>query len=603
MKKIRFLLPVLLALPVVLQAAETKAATKPNIIIILTDDQGWADLSCQGARKDIRTPNLDALAAGGLRATSGYVTAPQCVPSRAGLLTGRYQPRFGVESNGNELSGFDTQQTIASRLKKAGYATGMTGKWHLGPVPRITTHGFDDVFCNQGGAGQAWANFDFEGKTLPGAEVASPLYHLDANTAAACAFIKRHSQEPFFFYLAYRGPHTPLDAPPKYTARFPGPMPERRRQALAMISAIDDGVGQVMETLRQQKLDEKTLLFFMSDNGAPLKIHMTDSPLNGDAGGWDGSINAPMNGEKGMLSEGGIREPWIAHWPGTIPAGQIYPQPVISLDVVATAVALAGLPRDPALDGVNLLPFFTGENKGAPHDALYWRWVAQSAIREGKWKLLVGGPRSYLFDLESDPEEKHNLITRHPDIAQRLRVRLESWASELQPPGLAIKPMAKTWEEYYDFYLDGKPAPPAETAAPAAGAKLSKDWLAHNATSEVKDGALHIKSDNAVKQPPMLICTKLKIPGPATAMLTLRSKTGGQAGFAWRLDGQKEFPPGQVVSAKLAASADWQPVKFQLPARAKSSTCGCCCPREKTTSAALNSPRQRAKSPKPGALS
>ncbi|MFN0076946.1 MAG: sulfatase-like hydrolase/transferase [Prosthecobacter sp.] len=434
-----------------------KAADKPNVIVVFCDDLGWADLGAQGIRKDIRTPNLDALAKGGLLATNGYITAPQCVPSRAGLNTGRNQCRFQVESNGDSLEGFDAQKTIASRLKAAGYATGMTGKWHLGPTNEITTHGFDDVYCNQGTGGKAWANFDLNGKTLPGSNIDSPEYHLEANSSAACAFIKRHKAEPFFFYLAYRAPHVPLDATKKYLDRFPGEMPERRRQCLAMMSCVDDGVGQVMETLRENGLEENTLIFFMGDNGAPLKITQEDAP--GGGAGWDGSLNFPMNGEKGMLSEGGIREPWIAYWKGRIPAGQVYTQPVISLDVGATAVALAGLPHDPLLDGVNVIPYFTGEAKGAPHEALFWRWEAQAAIREGKWKLLVGGQRSYLYDLEVDPGEKHSQLEQQPELGKRLRTRLEAWAAELQPPGINLRPMAKTWEEYYDFYLDGKPAP------------------------------------------------------------------------------------------------------------------------------------------------
>ena len=442
-----------------LQAVSATKLAKPNIIVILTDDLGWADVGAQDIQKDIRTPNIDALAAGGLRATSGYVTAPQCVPSRAGLNTGRNQCRFHVESNGDTLEGFDAQTTIASRLKKAGYATGMTGKWHLGPVNKIITHGYDDVYCNQGQGGTAWANFDLAGKTIPGATIASPEYHLDANSAAACAFIKRHQDQPFYFYLAYRAPHVPLDATQKYLDRFPGPMPDRRRECLAMMSAVDDGVGQIMATLRQCGLETNTLVFFLSDNGAPLKITKADTkPVTKQ--GWDGSLNWPMNGEKGMLSEGGIREPWIAYWKGRIPAGQTYRQPVISLDIGATAVALAGLPHDSMLDGVNLLPYLTGENPAAPHDTLCWRWVAQAAIREGKWKLLVGGSRSYLYDLDADPSEQHSLLAQQPEIAQQLRAKLESWATELQPPGLSVKPMAKTWEEYYDYYLDGKPVAP-----------------------------------------------------------------------------------------------------------------------------------------------
>ena len=414
------------------------AEKKPNIIVIFTDDHGWADLGVQGIESDIRTPFLDELAKNGLRATNGYVTAPQCVPSRAGLLSGRYQTRFGVDGNGNDLKGFDAQQTIAERLQKAGYATGMAGKWHLGPPAKITTHGFDEVACDQGAP---------KGK-----------YHLDANSEAACNFITKHAAQPFFYYLAYRAPHVPLDATQKYLDRFPGEMPERRRQCLAMMSAVDDGVGEVMKTLRQHKLEENTLIIFMGDNGAPLKITKRDKPGGGP--GWDGSLNAPMNGEKGMLAEGGIRVPWIAYWKGKITPGQVYHHPVISLDVAATSLALAGLPADPALDGTNLIPHFSGENKAAPHDTLYWRWATQSAIRDGKWKLLIGGPHRYLFNLETDPGEKNNLLKNHPEIAAKLNDKLTTWAAELSPPGINTKTESGAAQKYFDHYLDGKTQEP-----------------------------------------------------------------------------------------------------------------------------------------------
>jgi uncharacterized sulfatase len=235
-------------------------------------------------------------------------------------------------------------------------------------------------------------------------------------------------------------------------------MAERRRQALAMISAIDDGVGRIMETLRAHGLEEKTLVFFIGDNGAPLKIHKIDAPGGGP--GWDGSLNDPLNGEKGMLSEGGIRVPFLVYWKGKIEGGKLFHHPVISLDVAATAVALAGLPKDPKLDGVNLLPYLRDRSRGAPHDALFWRWIAQSAIREGKWKFLRGGEREYLFNVEVDREEKRNLLKQNPKIAERLKAKLQTWSKELSPPGLTTKKMSPTWEKYYDHYLDGKPAPP-----------------------------------------------------------------------------------------------------------------------------------------------
>ena len=435
------------------------AATKPNIIVIFTDDHGYADLSCQGVFDDVRTPHIDSLAVGGVRMTNGYVTAPQCVPSRAGLMTGQYQPKFGLESNREfttegGMDGFNKALTIAERLKPAGYATGMIGKWHLGSGTKIVDHGFDDVFYKNSNR-DGWANYDLEGNTVEGGVETSGLYHIDACSLAAKAFIKRHHDEPFFLYLAYRAPHVPLDATEKYLKRFPGEMPERRRKALAMLSAVDDGVGGVLDSLREYDIEENTLVFFIGDNGAPLKIHKYDAPGNGP--GWDGSLNDPLNGEKGTLIDGGMRTPFVVYWKGKIPSAQIYDHPVISLDVAATAVALAGLPEAPELDGVNLVPYLSGEKKGAPHEVLYWRWVGQAAIREGKWKYIHGGKRTYLFDLDNDIGEKTNLLDKHPEIAKRLAQRLDDWSQTLTPPGLPKAPTAAE-SAFFDFYLDGIPA-------------------------------------------------------------------------------------------------------------------------------------------------
>lgn len=430
---------------------------RPNLIVVFTDDHGYADLSCQEIMSDVKTPHIDALAAGGVRMSDGYVTAPQCVPSRGGLLSGIYQNRFGLESNnqGNEpggLDGFGRSLTIAERLKSVGYATGMAGKWHLGPAAQISEHGFDKIFyknSNQAGI----ANFDFHGNDVPLGKEVSGDYHVDACSSAACAFIERHRDQPFFFYLAYRAPHVPLDATEKYLKRFPGEMPERRRKALAMLSAVDDGVGRVMETLKKFELDEKTLIFLIGDNGAPLKIHKLDEP--GIGAGWDGSLNDPLNGEKGMLTEGGIRTPFLVQWKGTIPAGQVFRHPVISLDVAATAQAVAGLNHDDKLDGVNLVPFLTGEQSGAPHDVLFWRWNGQAAIRKGKWKYLTAAGREYLFDLESDREETQNRIGENAELAANLRSEWDSWGQTLQPVGLDGK-LSTAANGYFDWYLDGK---------------------------------------------------------------------------------------------------------------------------------------------------
>ena len=378
------------------------ADSKPNIILIYTDDHGHADLGIHGVMKDIKTPNLDALARSGVVATHGYSTAPQCVPSRGGLMTGKFQGRFDLDNNGSALAGFNKETTIATRLQSAGYVTAQFGKWHLGPQNEITRHGFKHVYSQHGGQKFA-ANIGIDGKDRPMSDLAPEAYHLDGCSKAAASIIERYKDQPFFLYVAYRGPHTPLDAPQSYMDRFPGQMPERRRAALAMLSAIDDGVGLITSTLNKHGLTKKTLIFFIGDNGAPLKIHKIDSPLNGDAGGWDGSLNTPLNGEKGMLAEGGMSTPFLIAWPGTIPGGQTYEQPVTALDVAATAAATNKIEVQPGdLDGMNLLPHLTGENKAAPHDALYWRWMAQSAIRKGNWKLLRGGEREYLYDLATD---------------------------------------------------------------------------------------------------------------------------------------------------------------------------------------------------------
>ena len=445
---------------------------KPNIILIFTDDHGYADLSCQGVFDDVKTPNIDALAQAGVRMTDGHASAPQCGPSRAGLISGQYQNKFGMEANGDfekkegVLEAFRACHTLPERLKKTGYVTGMAGKSHLGSddSAELVKLGFDKVFFKHSNAEGSW-NMDLDGRDIPPQVQKGGGYHLELISTFACSFIERFKDKPFFFYLAYRAPHVPLDAPQKYLDRFPGEMPERRRQALAMLSAVDDGVGRIVETLRKNKLEEDTLIFLIGDNGAPLKIHKIDAPGGGP--GWDGSLNDPMNGEKGMLTEGGIRVPFVVCWKGTIPGGQVYAQPVISLDVAATANALAGLPDDPVLDGVNLVPYLTGKKQGAPHETLYWRWLGQSTIRKGQWKYLRSDDREYLFDMENDFEETHNVLSAHPEIAATLHAEMEKWADTLSPPGIwsqKSEGMSKAATEYYDWYLDGKRDAPTPTA-------------------------------------------------------------------------------------------------------------------------------------------
>lgn len=548
-------------------AVTSHAKTKPNIIVIYTDDHGFADLGIRGVEKDVKTPHLDALARSGVIAKNGYSTAPQCVPSRGGLMTGKFQGRFNLDNNGSALDGFNKETTIATRLQNAGYTTAQFGKWHLGPQSEITKHGFKHVY-SQHGQQKFPANITLEGKDRPMGDMPPELYHVDGCAKAAASIIERYKDQPFFLYLAFRAPHTPLDAPQSYKDRFPGEMPERRRAALGMLAAVDDGVGLVTSTLKKNDLTEKTLIFFIGDNGAPLKIHKTDSPLQGDAGGWDGSLNTPLNGEKGMLAEGGMHVPFLIAWPGTIPAGQTYEHPVSALDVAATAAALADVSVNPGdLDGVNLIPYLKGEITTAPHEAQMWRWMAQSAIREGNWKLLRGGEREYLYDLATDLEEKHNQASQHPDIAARLRAKLTAWCAELNPPGLALGPMAPVWNDYFDFYLEGKPAPKPE-ANPDAAKSETQGWIARGGKLVKKDGVLVLTPEPGGKGT-FITHSQLKIPGPAIVKLTLKTAASGSAAVAWRVDGDKDFLPANRASFEVKTSDDWQTHEVPIPAKGR----------------------------------
>lgn len=442
------------------------ADDRPNIIVFYTDDHGYADLSCQGSVNDIQTPHVDNLAASGVRALHGYSTAPQCVPSRGGLLTGRFQSKFGLESNGDSLDGFNKELTIAERLSEVGYVTAQFGKWHLGPTPKITDHGFKHVFA-QNTNGKYAANITLNGVDQEMQQSHNNQYHVIACSKAASSVIKRYKDQPFFLYIAYRAPHVPLDAPQEYLDRFPGEMPERRRQALAMLSAVDDGVGIVMNTLEKLKLKENTMVFYMADNGAPLKIFKHDAPGGGP--GWDGSLNDPLNGEKGMLTEGGIHVPFVMSWPKKFKAGQVYPHPVSTLDVAATVVEQCNLKADSEkLDGVDLTPYLSGEKQSVPHKALAWRWLSQSAYREGDWKYLVGDNREYLFNLKEDLEEKNNVLKQYPEIAERLKKNLQKWDKTLVP---TREGKTDTLNRYFDFYLEGKQIPFTEFVKPQKNKK------------------------------------------------------------------------------------------------------------------------------------
>lgn len=462
-------------------------SARPNIIFIFADDWGYGDLGVYDELADVKTPHLDALSKQGVLFTDAYITAPQCSPSRAGLMTGRYQQRFGfdhIPDGPLPLS----EATIAKHLQDAGYRTGMVGKWHLEPNAvclnwakehqpdgirngRVAVRqglsqrywpqarGFDEFF--KGELSRYWANYGLDGADLAaeGEWVNEPRFRVNVQTDAGLAFIERNAGTPFFLYLAHYAPHVPLEATQKYLSRFPGEMPERRRTALAMINAVDEGVGRIMQLLHEKGIAENTLVIFTSDNGAPLKIHKKDTPGGGP--GWDGSLNDPLTGEKGMVAEGGIRVPMIWSWPARLPKGKRSSEPVISLDMTASALAAAGISERSLsnLDGVDLIPWLAGDVGKAPKRDLFWRFWQQGAIRSGDWKyVLTGDQREMLFNIRDDKEEQQNQITTQPKLASQLKAKLKKWTSELKPAGLPSKPLnAEEFGWYEHYFKDSKP--------------------------------------------------------------------------------------------------------------------------------------------------
>jgi arylsulfatase A-like enzyme len=419
-----------------LSSAEAPAATgasgnRPNVILILADDLGYGQLGIQGDLQ-IPTPHIDSIAQNGIRFTSGYVSCPVCSPTRAGLMTGRYQQRFGHEFNpgGNppDFGLSPTEVTLAERMKSLGYLTGIVGKWHLGNrEPSIPTErGFDEFFGFLGGAHQYFVSDRTTKNPIlrDKRAVQEPEYLTDAFTREAVAFIERHKNEPFFLYLSYNAVHAPLQAPENYLSRFTQIKNKRRRTFAAMLSAMDDGVGQVLGKLRELNLEERTLVIFLSDNGGPTRSTT--------------SRNDPLRGFKGQVMEGGIRIPFLVQWKGHLPAGKVYDHPVISLDIYPTAFAAADgtIQSEWNLDGVNLLPYLRGEIAGIPHDTLFWRFGQQWAVRRGNWKLVKQNASTppKLFNLEADIHEDHDLASSKPDVAKELRGIYEQWNSQLQEP-------------------------------------------------------------------------------------------------------------------------------------------------------------------------
>lgn len=451
---------------------EASTPLRPNVVIILVDDLGYGELGCYGGT-DIPTPHIDSIARSGVRFTNGYVTAPFCAASRAALLTGRYQTRFGFEFNPIGAQNADpaiglplSERTLAEVTRDVGYATGLIGKWHLGGSARFhpQRRGFDEFFgfLHEGhyfvpppwrdhvtwlrrkslpdGSRGRWASpdgrvvwsthlssfepdYDADNPILRSSQPIDEHANLtDAFTREAEQFIHRHSSQPFCLLLAYNAVHSPLQGTDAYLKKFAHIEDIQRRIFAAMLAQLDAGVGRVLNTLRECGVEKNTLVVVLSDNGGPTR-ELTSS-------------NRPLRGEKGQLLEGGIRVPFMMRWEGQLPAGRVEDRPVSSLDLFATVVNVAGASPAAQLDGVNLLPHLADSNQTPIHPHLYWRVGPQAALRAGEWKIYRGRGDTLwqLYNLTNDPGETRDMAQLHPDRLAQLESEWKRLDSEMIDP-------------------------------------------------------------------------------------------------------------------------------------------------------------------------
>lgn len=408
---------------------KTTAPVKPNIIVILLDDAGYADFGFMGC-KDLRTPNIDQLAAQSVRFTDAHVSASVCSPSRAGILTGRYQQRFGHECNDGEgFSGMDVAETILPKLLlQQQYATAAFGKWHLGfqPNQHPLEKGFQYYYGFLGGGRSYFYRPDKDDKKgAPNAllenhkQVAFDGYLTDVLGDKAAEYIRQNRNHPFFMYWAPNAVHTPMEANEADLKKFEG---HPRQKLAAMTFTVDRAIGKLITELKKQGLFENTLIFFLSDNGG---AHNNQS------------INLPLKGFKGNEYEAGHRVPFFVSWPKKIGPGKVYKGLASSLDILPTALEAAGVSRTVPnqLDGVSLLPFLTGNKQGSPHQQLVWRKDAAAAIRLNEYKLLrVQGLGERLYNLEKDPGETTDLQFVQPEVSELLRKNLIIWEKDKAKP-------------------------------------------------------------------------------------------------------------------------------------------------------------------------
>ncbi|WP_299184092.1 sulfatase-like hydrolase/transferase [uncultured Aquimarina sp.] len=437
MKKLRIFLFVALLSGVI------KAQNQPNIIFLFADDAGYADFGFHGS-KEMKTPNLDKLAERGVKFTQGYVTDATCGPSRAGLITGKYQQRFGYQeinvpnymSENSKFLGDDMglpldQKTIADYLKKMGYTNAVYGKWHLGNADRFhpLKRGFDEFYGFRGGARSYFGYDNFEGvhhdnkmeRNFGNFEEPSE-YATDAFADEAVSFIEKNKNNPFFIYLAFNAVHTPMHATEEDLKQFPN-LKGKRKEVAAMTLALDRACGKVLDKVKELGLEENTIIVFSNDNGGP-----TDK---------NASLNLPLSGTKSNHLEGGLRVPFLIKWPKKLKAGKTYNYPVSTFDLLPTFYIAAGGDTEDLkdIDGVNLLPFVNGLNKERPHEDLYWKKEARAVYRHNDWKLIRFADRpAELYDVSTDVTEENNLAAKYPERLKTMFKKLFEWELTQERP-------------------------------------------------------------------------------------------------------------------------------------------------------------------------
>ena len=456
-------------------------ARSPNVIIFLTDDQGRGDLGCYGAT-DIRTPHIDALAESGVKFTNYYAPSPLCAPSRAAMLTGRYPRRAGMSQYRNISSdahspGLNTEETtLGDLVKPLGYATAIFGKWHLGTAWEFqpNSQGFDEFFGHLSSAIDSFSHMYYASTPFfhdlwrNREEVFEDGIHMtDLITRETVRFIRENRDQPFLIYVAYNAPHYPMVAHARYLEMYRD-VPRLRRFHIAMLAGVDDSVGEIMQTLRDEGVYEDTFVFFSSDNGAANRSDREEG----------GGSNYPGREYKRSLFSGGIKVPGIVSWPRQIPAGEVRDQLACGIDVFTTVADITGapLPRYRIIDGISWIPFLKDASKPG-HEAMFFEWAGQRSVRWGKWRLVVnpvidqyihrhnyarpdGDRYIFLVDVEADPYERTNLARENPEVVKQMLAMFDDWRLEIGQD-VTASPMFLV----EDFPEQGTEIPPAAMRA------------------------------------------------------------------------------------------------------------------------------------------